>query len=310
VHITASSGPSFDSKSGAERNHPTLSGDMPESAPEALHWIDGVCLSESGLGMIKSLSTEIKRKRKMRQALGNGKDGQLEAAAEEALEKYKDGMVWDGTENAIPEGFTISINDEGVNILRKKRQRNLQKLGIGGFSVRNRGLKKDSEETTAVDQINSLMTMDKKKKIIRKKQKNKLIEAYPVYLQEAFFGKPLLEGGELVMADTDSSDEIDASMKVYFTRPEGKSPANQDTLAVNKSPAKTVKKVKAELKTENKTVFIQQMPMGIQNKNGTTPVSNVFGKCLTNPLTTLFPGCIVYHFCRSLASGDFEHCLC
>ncbi|XP_033151669.1 histone-lysine N-methyltransferase 2C [Drosophila mauritiana] len=288
VHITASSGPSFDSKSGAERNHLSLSGDMAESAPEALHWIDGVCLSESGLGMIKSLSTEIKRKRKMRQALGNGKDGQLEAAAEEALEKYKDGMVWDGTENAIPEGFTISTNDEGVHILRKKRQRNLQKLGIGGFSVRNRGLKKDSEETTAVDQLNSLMTMDKKKKIIRKKQKNKLIEAYPVYLQEAFFGKPLLEGGELVMAESDSSDEIDASMKVYFTRPEGKCPANQDTLAVSKSPAKTLKKVKAELKTENKTVFIEQMPMGIQNKNGTTPVSNVFDPLQAEISNTVF----------------------
>nr|XP_016940644.1 histone-lysine N-methyltransferase 2C [Drosophila suzukii] len=288
VHITANSGPSFDAKSGPERNHLTLSNDMPEAAPEAIHWIDGVCLSESGLGMIKSLSTEIKRKRKMRQPIGNGKDGQADGGPEEALDKYKDGMVWDGTENAIPEGFTISTNDEGVHILRKKRQRNLQKLGIGGFSVRNRGLKKESEETTAGDQLNSLMTMDKKKKIIRKKQKNKLIEAYPVYLQEAFFGKPLLEGGELALPESDSSDEIDASMKVYFTRPEGKSPANQETQVVNKSPAKSLKKVKAEVKTENKTVFIEQMPMGIQHKNAITPVANVFDPLHTEISNTVF----------------------
>ncbi|XP_017125368.1 histone-lysine N-methyltransferase 2C [Drosophila elegans] len=285
VHITATSGPGFDAKSGG---HLSLANDVPEPAPEAIHWIDGVCLSESGLGMIKSLSTEIKRKRKMRQAIGNGKDGAAEGGAEEALEKYKDGMVWDGTENAIPEGFTITTNDEGVHILRKKRQRNLQKLGIGGFSVRNRGLKKDSEETTAADQLNSLMTMDKKKKIIRKKQKNKLIEAYPVYLQEAFFGKPLLEAGEFVMAESDSSDEIDASMKVYFTRPEGKSPAQQETPVVSKSPAKSLKKVKAELKTENKTVFIEQMPMGIQQKSAVAPVSNVFDPLQTEISNTVF----------------------
>ncbi|XP_017045294.1 histone-lysine N-methyltransferase 2C isoform X2 [Drosophila ficusphila] len=287
VQITAS-GSSFDAKSGIERSHLSLSGDLPDAAPEALHWIDGVCLSESGLGMIKSLSTEIKRKRKMRQPIGNGKDGLPDGGAEETLEKYKDGMIWDGTENAIPEGFTISTNDEGVHILRKKRQRNLQKLGIGGFSVRNRGLKKESEETTAADQLNSMMAMDKKKKIIRKKQKNKLIEAYPVYLQEAFFGKPLLEGGELIMAESDSSDEIDASMKVYFTRPEGKSPAYQESATVNKSPAKSLKKVKSEQKTDNKTVFIEQMPMANQQKNAIAPTSNVFDPLHTEISNTVF----------------------
>ncbi|KAH8272891.1 hypothetical protein KR018_008179 [Drosophila ironensis] len=288
LHGTASgSGP--DARNMADRGHLHLTGDMSEAAPEALHWIDGVCLSESGLGMIKSLSTEIKRKRKMRQTMGNGKDGQTEAAAAEEAqsEKYKDGMVWDGTENAIPEGFTISTNDEGVHILRKKRQRNLQKLGIGGFSVRNRGLKKDSEE--AADQLNSLMTMDKKKKIIRKKQKNKLIEAYPVYLQEAFFGKSLLETGDVVIGESDSSDEIDASMKVYFTRPEGKSPDVEPAL-LNKSPAKTLKKVKAEKGVpENKTVFIEQMPMGMQQKPATTPTANVFDPALTEMNTVLTP---------------------
>lgn len=37
-----------------------------------------------------------------------------------------------------PEGFTICTNDAGLTILRRKRQRNLNKLGIGGFVVRQR----------------------------------------------------------------------------------------------------------------------------------------------------------------------------
>ncbi|KAH8402177.1 hypothetical protein KR009_010389 [Drosophila setifemur] len=287
MHL-APTGSGSDTKSLPDRNHLNLNNEMVEATPEAIHWIDGVCLSESGLGMIKSLSTEIKRKRKMRQTIGNGKDAPGDGAAEEAQsEKYKDGMVWDGTENAIPEGFTISTNDEGVHILRKKRQRNLQKLGIGGFSVRNRGLKKDNEETASVDQLNSMVGMDKKKKIIRKKQKNKLIEAYPVYLQEAFFGKPLLECGEVVMAESDSSDEIDASMKVYFTRPEGKSP-DIDHTVVTKSPAKTLKKVKSEKGVpENKTIFIEQIPMGLPQKPPITPTTNAFDPSLTEMTTVL-----------------------
>ncbi|EDW74778.1 uncharacterized protein Dwil_GK15714 [Drosophila willistoni] len=228
--------------SGLDRNV-MLSSEINES-PEAIHWIDGVCLSENGLNMIKSLSTEIKRKRKMRQPMG--KDGQLDTTTPDEVpnDKYKDGMIWDGTEATLPEGFSISTNDEGVHILRKKRQRNLQKLGIGGFSVRNRAVKKDNEETT-VDPINSGVGMDKKKKIIRKKQKNKLIEAYPAYLQEAFFGKPLLESGETVQYESESSDEIDTSMKMYFTRPDTKTPETE-TLPAIKSPAKTLKKVKQE----------------------------------------------------------------
>ncbi|XP_017868663.1 PREDICTED: histone-lysine N-methyltransferase 2C [Drosophila arizonae] len=229
---------------------------------EAIHWIDGVCLSENGLNMIKSLSTEIKRKRKMRQPMGNSKDPQNESAISDDVQgdKYKDGMIWDRTETAIPEGFSISTNDDGVHVLRKKRQRNLQKLGIGGFSVRNRALKKDNDDT--MDQLNAMLVADKKKKIIRKKQKNKIIEAYPQYLQEAFFGKPLLESNEAVQYDSESSDDIGSAVKMYFTPTSEKVPDND---VANKSPAKSVKSVKVE-KTlnENKNVFANQFPTATQ----------------------------------------------
>ncbi|XP_030387054.1 histone-lysine N-methyltransferase 2C isoform X2 [Scaptodrosophila lebanonensis] len=258
--------------SGNDR-HDLLANNLIESA-EAIHWIDGVCLSENGLNMIKSLSTEIKRKRKVRQAVGNAnRDPLLDSTLpdEAPCDKYKDGMIWDGTETVLPEGFTISTNEEGVNILRKKRQRNLQKLGIGGFSVRNRTLKRDNDE--AADQLNPVLAMDKKKKTIRKKQKNKLIEAYPAYLQEAFFGKPLLEGADVMTYESDSSDGIDATMKTYFTRFEEKKP-EEDAAHASKEPAKFLKKARAEKDIpENKNMFSDQLPTVSQQKgnNGIGP---------------------------------------
>lgn len=223
---------------------------------ESIHWIDEVCLSESGLMLIKSLSTEIKRKRKMRQTVGNSnKYNQVDASITEDVQpdKYKDGMIWEGGENTLPEGFSISTNDDGVHVLRKKRQRNLQKLGIGGFSVRNRSLKKDNDD--AGDQMNSILVVDKKKKIIRKKQKNKIIEAYPTYLQEAFFGKPLLESGDTTLYDSDSSDQIDSSVKILFTQTKNE----EEIILPSKSPAK-IPKTQLHEKTyqENKTMVPQQ----------------------------------------------------
>ncbi|XP_064543021.1 histone-lysine N-methyltransferase 2C [Drosophila montana] len=243
-----------------------LTNELLEST-EAIHWIDGVCLSENGLNMIKSLSTEIKRKRKMRQPTSNSnKDAQNETVVSDDVQgdKYKDGMIWDRTETVLPDGFSISTNDDGVQILRKKRQRNLQKLGIGGFSVRNRALKKDNDDS--VDQLNAILVLDKKKKIIRKKQKNKLIEAYPAYLQEAFFGKPLLESGDVAVYDSDSSDEIGTTMKMFFTHSSEKV---SDIEISNKNPLKAIKNTKAEKPLhENKNIFGNQFSTTTQqNKN-------------------------------------------
>ncbi|KAL7737445.1 hypothetical protein ACLKA6_007587 [Drosophila palustris] len=218
-----------------------LTNDLFEST-EAIHWIDGVCLSENGLNMIKSLSTEIKRKRKMRQPMANSnKDGQIDTGPSDDLpcDKYKDGMIWDRGESALPEGFAISTNDDGVHVLRKKRQRNLQKLGIGGFSVRNRGLKKDNEDT--VDQLNAVLV-------------------------EAFFGKPLLESGDVVAYDSESSDEIDTTMKMFFTYSNTKKPDEEANLAT-KSPVKSLKKTKAEKSMslpENKNIFGDQFSVAVQ----------------------------------------------
>lgn len=53
---------------------------------------------------------------------------------EEPQEVYKEGMIWTPkTDGAPPEGFTIYTTDSGVTLLRRKRQRNLQKLGKSYF---------------------------------------------------------------------------------------------------------------------------------------------------------------------------------
>lgn len=51
----------------------------------------------------------------------------------------KEGILWNvANDGPVPEGFTIYTTDSGLTVLRRKRQRNLNKLGIGGFVVRQR----------------------------------------------------------------------------------------------------------------------------------------------------------------------------
>ncbi|KAM7346227.1 lost PHDs of trr isoform 2-T2 [Cochliomyia hominivorax] len=221
---------------GAANNSSNVaSNEIHEPTTDNNYWIDGVCVSEHGFNMIRSLTTEIKRKRKLRTDAvqkdiggglissvdstiggnstptpGEGVEGNLPPLDKIPTPTYKDGMVWLGEDGSQPEGFSISTNEEGLNILRKKRQRNLQKLGIGGFNVRMRGIRKENEELYMGTLENPSLTDEKKKKIIKKKMKSKLCESYPSYLQEAFFGKPLLDNKESSRISFEESDDSDA----------------------------------------------------------------------------------------------------
>lgn len=56
-----------------------------------------------------------------------------------ATNNLKEGILWNvANDGPVPEGFTIYTTDSGLTVLRRKRQRNLNKLGIGGFVVRQR----------------------------------------------------------------------------------------------------------------------------------------------------------------------------
>lgn len=240
------------------------------------HYLDGVSLSENGLKHIKSLQLEqqsvVKKKRKSNKqqpivvepnladkeagilaaiesvVAGSSLDNSLEDIKLEPLdpkeeaEIYKDGMVWDRSDLSPPEGFTLFTTEQGVVVLRKRRQRNLQKLGIGGFSVRNRNMKTNSGNNNnkdikdEPDELDSMVPMivqpqmtisnttnsntsttsndnnDKKRKPIRRKPKSKLIETYPSYLQEAFFGKLLLDTTKPKFESSSSDEETKSNV--------------------------------------------------------------------------------------------------
>lgn len=221
---------------------------------ENSHYVDGICLSVDGLNHIKSLQMELIRKKRKNKLLmvdpppalssadkeagimaaiesvvaGSSLDNSLEDIKLEPLdpkeeaEIYKDGMVWDRADSSPPEGFTLCQNEQGTLVLRKKRQRNLQKLGIGGFVVRNRSVRKDgggtkeeTEDTSDTFQFTSgfIDIIDKKKKSIKRKPKSaKLTETYPTYLQEAFFGKSLLDTTKPKFESSSSDEDIQSNV--------------------------------------------------------------------------------------------------
>ena len=184
---------------------------IPKSQPQ-YHLVDGIWLSDRGLNQIKSLQLEqqkrTRNKRGSKQALTASK-------SEDADEVIKEDDVGSLEDKNTEEG-TTSKNDE--NGEKKKRQRRLHKLGIGGFSVKQRGrmsATKDNEELNAsnidMDLIGNDMNSnqdsvgtDKPRRRRRvSKKKNQLQDSFPQYMQEAFFGKILLD------SSTDRNESID-----------------------------------------------------------------------------------------------------
>ena len=88
---------------------------------------------------------------------GDGVDG-----VEGDAGAFKDGMLLtpreDGRLPDVPDGYTVVQGDGGALLLRKKRQRNLQKLGIGGFQVRRPWARVRDKEEDAQDAANPQQT--------------------------------------------------------------------------------------------------------------------------------------------------------
>jgi histone-lysine N-methyltransferase MLL3 len=217
----------------------------PEVKSNNNYYVDGVYLSEAGFSLIKSLSLEQHGTRKKRKKIatvqdkeagimatiesvvaGSSTDNMLEDSAklelvdvkEEPQETHKEGMMWMKDDGPPPEGFTIFTMENGISVLRRKRQRNLQKLGIGGFLVRMRGIRngQDNDDIDVLPGQSNPSSSDlqmplpvevekPRRKPVRRKAKSKLAETFPPYLQEAFFGKDLLDSTKEV--DSSSSDE-------------------------------------------------------------------------------------------------------
>ncbi|XP_073347708.1 histone-lysine N-methyltransferase 2C isoform X3 [Pagrus major] len=200
---------------------------------------DGVCLTESGLCQLQSLSATASRRRKPKPKLklkiiNQNSVAVLQAPVDPLSEHSRD----EDMEDNRAEAELLDCEAKSDSSLErepaeddskgadggKKRKRKPYRPGIGGFMVRQRNrpgqgpgkakrslCRKDSSGSvseipsgrdegwtealpdTPVDETPPGPEVPEKIKKRYRKKKTKLEEAFPTYLQEAFFGKDLLD---------------------------------------------------------------------------------------------------------------------
>ncbi|XP_061588310.1 histone-lysine N-methyltransferase 2C isoform X1 [Cololabis saira] len=199
---------------------------------------DGVCLTESGLCQLQSLSATASRRRKPKPKLklkiiNQNSVAVLQAPVDSLCEISRDEDMEDNREvelldceaksDSSLEREPVEDDSKGADG-GKKRKRKPYRPGIGGFMVRQRSrpgqgpgkakrplCRKDSSGSvsenptvkeegwtealpdTPVDEMPPGPEVPEKIKKRYRKKKTKLEEAFPTYLQEAFFGKDLLD---------------------------------------------------------------------------------------------------------------------
>ncbi|XP_063317743.1 histone-lysine N-methyltransferase 2C-like isoform X2 [Pelmatolapia mariae] len=199
---------------------------------------DGVCLTESGLCQLQSLSATASRRRKPKPKLklkiiNQNSVAVLQAPVDPLSEHSRDEDIEDNREaelldceaksDSSLEREPAEDDSKGADG-GKKRKRKPYRPGIGGFMVRQRSrpgqgpgkakrslCRKDSSGSvsenligkdegwpealpdTPVDETPPGPEVPEKIKKRYRKKKTKLEEAFPTYLQEAFFGKDLLD---------------------------------------------------------------------------------------------------------------------
>lgn len=172
-------------------------------------FMDGIVLTEAGHKNIKSQYPEQPKKSRAKRS---NKDVQIANALDEALNDE-----------------TNSQDDSKMD-KEKKRQRKANKVGIGGFMVKQRQSRKDDESnnnnnSSINNLINEELTNDgdsnsfekpAKRKRSKKKKGQQLQDAYPVYLREGFFGKELLEQSKERLAASDAIDQMDINKPQLF----------------------------------------------------------------------------------------------
>ncbi|XP_050716817.1 histone-lysine N-methyltransferase 2C-like isoform X5 [Eriocheir sinensis] len=192
-------------------------------------WVDGICLSECGMFQIKTMTLEPQKKSSIITHNRNPKtvrtsrgpsidstgsrdiDDDDDDDDENKLDNeeprhwvygMKEGTILqakeDGTPPDLPDGFyTLPGLEPGTFTLRKRRYRNIKTLGIGGFQVRARG-KKDEEKAREEALLDpQVLELRRKRSNWRTKKKIKLLEKFPSYIQEAFFGRNLMDTSNL-----------------------------------------------------------------------------------------------------------------
>ncbi|XP_038546315.1 LOW QUALITY PROTEIN: histone-lysine N-methyltransferase 2C isoform X1 [Canis lupus familiaris] len=210
-----------------------------ELDPPKTYTQDGVCLTESGMTQLQSLTVTVPRRKRSKPklklkiinqnsvaVLQTPPDIQSEHSRDGEMDDSREGELLDcdGKSESSPEREAVDDETKGVEGTDgvKKRKRKPYRPGIGGFMVRQRSrtgqgktkrsvIRKDSSGSiseqlpnrddgwsehlpdTLVDESVSVTENTEKIKKRYRKRKNKLEETFPAYLQEAFFGKDLLD---------------------------------------------------------------------------------------------------------------------
>ncbi|KAM6900450.1 uncharacterized protein FYW49_016953 [Xenentodon cancila] len=224
---------------------------------------DGVCLTESGLSHLQSLVEPLTSPRRYRRCkpklklriINQNSVSVLQTPPDQDLPTEQDhsrGVIeCDMKSDSSPERDHVHDDDltkePEVTDGNKKRKRKPYRPGIGGFTVRQRGGKagpsrvklsrKDSMETSGgqdkgvLDADVAMETaaaanqlMEKGKKRYRKK-KTKLEEEFPSYLQEAFFGRDLLDRSRHMERRTGPETPSNSQSEVKTGDTKGPAPA-------------------------------------------------------------------------------------
>ncbi|KAM5255335.1 histone-lysine N-methyltransferase 2C [Ctenodactylus gundi] len=195
----------------------------------------------------------------------HSRDGEMDDSREGEL------MDCDGKSESSPEREAVDDEAKGVEGTDgvKKRKRKPYRPGIGGFMVRQRSrtgqgktkrsvIRKESSGSvseqlssrddgwsehlpdTLLDESVSVAEGTEKIKKRYRKRKNKLEETFPAYLQEAFFGKDLLDTSRQNRLSVDNLSE-DAAQLSYKTNPSAGflDPTLDPLLSSSSAPAKT-----------------------------------------------------------------------
>ncbi|XP_055277571.1 histone-lysine N-methyltransferase 2C isoform X4 [Moschus berezovskii] len=254
-----------------------------ELDPPKTYTQDGVCLTESGMTQLQSLTVTVPRRKRSKPklklkiinqnsvaVLQTPPDIQSEHSRDGEMDDSREGelMDCDGKSESSPEREAVDDDTKGVEGAEgvKKRKRKPYRPGIGGFMVRQRSrtgqgktkrsvIRKDSSGSiseqlpsrddgwseqlpdTLVDESISVNENTEKIKKRYRKRKNKLEEIFPAYLQEAFFGKDLLDTTRQNKLSLDNLSE-DTTQLSYKTNTTFLDPSLDPLLSSSSTPAK------------------------------------------------------------------------
>uniref|UniRef100_A0A2K6EMQ7 Histone-lysine N-methyltransferase 2C n=1 Tax=Propithecus coquereli TaxID=379532 RepID=A0A2K6EMQ7_PROCO len=256
-----------------------------ELDPPKTYTQDGVCLTESGMTQLQSLTVTVPRRKRSKPklklkiinqnsvaVLQTPPDIQSEHSRDGEMDDSREGelMDCDGKSESSPEREAVDDETKGVEGTDgvKKRKRKPYRPGIGGFMVRQRSrtgqgktkrsvIRKDSSgsiseqlpsrddgwseqlQDTLVDEPVCVTESTEKIKKRYRKRKNKLEETFPAYLQEAFFGKDLLDSSRQNKLSLDNLSEDTAQLSYKTNRSTGfLDPSLDPLLSSSSAPAK------------------------------------------------------------------------